>query len=118
MSTDQLSLVFAALADPTRRAILEQLASGTRTVGEIAERFPMTGPAITKHLRVLEKAGLIRQDRKAQTRPRTLQAEPLKDAQAWIEEYRRFWEASFDRLDAYLQELQSQAADELTEERP
>jgi DNA-binding transcriptional ArsR family regulator len=113
MSTDQLSLVFAALADPTRRAILEQLASGTRTVGEIAERFPMTG-----HLLVLEKAGLIRQDRKAQTRPRTLQAEPLKDAQAWIEEYRRFWEASFDRLDAYLQELQSQAADELTEERP
>lgn len=106
MAPDQLSLVFSALADPTRRAILEQLADGPRTVGDIASEFTMTGPAITKHLRVLEKAGLIRQDKRAQMRPRTLQAKPLQEAQAWIEEYRRFWEQSFDRLDAYLQEIQ------------
>ncbi|MBX3095498.1 MAG: winged helix-turn-helix transcriptional regulator [Fimbriimonadaceae bacterium] len=106
MASDSLSLVFSALADPTRRAILEQLAGGPRSVGDIASEFTMTGPAITKHLRVLEKAGLIRQEKQAQLRPRTLQAKPLKEAQAWIEDYRQFWEQSFDRLDAYLNELQ------------
>ncbi len=107
MATDTLSSVFSALADPTRLAILQSLTLGPKSVGEIATPFAMTGPAITKHLKVLEKAGLVKTDRKAQWRPRTLDAAPLKEVQNWIEGYRQFWEESFDRLDAYLEEVQS-----------
>ena len=107
MTTDPLSITFAALADPTRRAILARLASGEKSVTELARPFDMSMPAISKHLRVLEDAGLIKTARAAQTRPRRLSAKPLKQAAAWIEHYRRFWEESFDRLDVYLQELQA-----------
>ncbi len=106
--TDTLSNVFSALADPTRRAILEMLTSGPQSVGDIAKPFSMTGPAITKHLQVLEKAGLVKTDRKAQWRPRSLEAKSLKQAQEWIEHYRPFWEESFNRLDSYLDNLQKQ----------
>jgi DNA-binding transcriptional ArsR family regulator len=102
----RLSTTFGALADPTRRAILGRLASGQATVTELAEPFEMSGPAVSKHLKVLERAGLIRRGREAQWRPCRLVAAPLKDAADWLEEYRRFWEASFDRLDEYLRELQ------------
>src|SRR6266403_1184418 len=95
-----LSTTFAALADPTRRAILARLASGEAMVTELAEPFEMSGPAISKHLKVLEQAGLISRGRKAQWRPCRLKAEPLKAAADWLEEYRRFWEESLDRLDA------------------
>src|SRR5438132_8932503 len=98
----QLSSTFNALADPTRRAILDRLASGQATVSELAEPFEMSGPAISKHLKVLERAGLIQRGREAQWRPCRLVAGPLKDAAEWLEEYRRFWEQSFDRLDEYL----------------
>ncbi|WP_145258194.1 metalloregulator ArsR/SmtB family transcription factor [Planctomycetes bacterium Pan216] len=108
MANDDLSLTFSALADPTRRAILSRLASGERTVGELAEPFDMTAPAITKHLKVLQRAGLIERGRKAQWRPCRLKAEPLKDASDWIAQYRKYWEESFDRLDGYLQELQAE----------
>lgn len=101
-----LSKTFGALADPTRRAILARLASGEATVTELAEPFEMSGPAISKHLKVLERAGLIERGREAQWRPCRLLAAPLKDAAAWLEEYRRFWEQSLDRLDDYLRELQ------------
>jgi DNA-binding transcriptional ArsR family regulator len=104
--TDQLSLVFAALADPTRRAILARLASGEASVTELAEPFAMSMPAISKHLKVLERAGLIERGREAQWRPRRLKAAPLKEAAAWVDRYRKFWEESFDRLDEYLRELQ------------
>src|SRR2546422_3408387 len=97
---------FAALADPTRRAILARLAWGEASVTELAEPFEMTLPAVSKHLKVLERAGLIARGREAQWRPCRLQAGPLKDADEWIERYRRHWEESFDRLDSYLQELQ------------
>ncbi|HTU25548.1 MAG TPA: metalloregulator ArsR/SmtB family transcription factor [Pirellulales bacterium] len=103
-----LSPVFAALADPTRRAILGRLAQGEATVNELAEPFAMTLPAVSKHLRVLERAGLIARGRKAQQRPCRLVGQPLKQAADWLAEYRRFWEESFDRLDAYLKELQTQ----------
>ncbi len=103
---DQLTVTFAALADPTRRAILMRLASGEKSVTELARPFDMSMPAISKHLRVLEDAGLIKTTREAQTRPRRLHAKPLKQAAAWLEHYRRFWEESFDRLDVYLAELQ------------
>ena len=106
MSPD-LSTTFAALADPTRRAILARLASGEATVSELAEPFEMSGPAISKHLKVLEHAGLISRGRQAQWRPCRLKADPLKAAADWLEEYRRFWEESFDRLDDYLRELQA-----------
>ena len=106
MSPD-LSTTFAALADPTRRAILAHLASGEATVSELAEPFEMSGPAISKHLKVLEHAGLILRGRQAQWRPCRLKADPLKAAADWLEEYRRFWEESFDRLDDYLRELQA-----------
>ena len=106
---DELSAVFAALADPTRRAILARLAQGEATVTELAEPFTMTMPAITKHLKVLEKAGLIERGREAQYRPCRLQAEPLRQASGWIDQYRRHWEEKFDRLDAYLQEIQRQS---------
>lgn len=104
--SDQLSLTFAALADPTRRAILARLASGEATVMELAKPFAMSQPSISKHLKVLERAGLIAQGRDAQWRPRRLVAEPLRDVAAWVEQYRRNWEESFDRLDHYLETLQ------------
>ena len=105
-ASDPISNTFAALADPTRRAILSRLASGEVSVTELAEPFEMTLPAVSKHLKVLERAGLIARSREAQWRPCRLQAGPLKDADEWIERYRRHWEESFDRLDSYLQELQ------------
>ena len=105
MATDSLSTTFAALADPTRRAILARLASGPATVKELSEPFAMSGPAISKHLRVLEHAGLISRGREAQWRPRRLEAGPLKEVTDWAESYRRFWDASFERLDDYLQNL-------------
>ena len=107
MTLDQLSTTFAALADPTRRAILARLSSGETSVKELSKPFKMTPPAITKHLKVLENAGLIERGRRAQWRPCRLQAEPLRSASDWIEQYRRFWEESFDRLEVYLQELQA-----------
>jgi DNA-binding transcriptional ArsR family regulator len=107
MSSDQLSVTFAALADPTRRAILAHLAKGEASVTELARPFKMSLPAISKHLKVLERAGLIKRGREAQWRPCRLEAEPLKDAVDWIEQYRQFWDESFDRLDDYLQELQT-----------
>ena len=102
-----LSVTFGALADPTRRAILARLASGEATVSELGEPFEMSGPAISKHLKVLERAGLISRGREAQWRPCRLVGAPFKDAADWLEEYRRFWEDSFDRLDDYLRELQA-----------
>jgi DNA-binding transcriptional ArsR family regulator len=106
MGVDTLDRTFAALADPTRRAILERLASGSATVTDLAEPFAMTLPAVSKHLKVLERAGLIARGRRAQWRPARLEAAPLKDAAEWVERYRRFWEESYDRLDEYLEELQ------------
>jgi DNA-binding transcriptional ArsR family regulator len=106
MPPDRLSMTFSALADPTRRAILARLASGAASVGELAEPFAMSLPAVSKHLKVLEHAGLIRRGREAQWRPCQLEAGPLKDAADWLEHYRRFWEQSFDRLGDYLDELQ------------
>ena len=107
MPADRLSPVFAALADPTRRAILARLALGETTVKELLQPFDMSPPAITKHLKVLEKAGLISRGREAQWRPCRLEAGPLRGVAAWVEDYRRYWEQSFDRLDDYLQKLQS-----------
>ncbi len=104
-ASDPISNTFAAIADPTRRAILARLASGEASVTEIAEPFEMTLPAVSKHLKVLERAGLIARGREAQWRPCRLQAGPLKEADEWIERYRRHWEESFDRLDSYLKEL-------------
>ena len=103
---DTLSLTLSALADPTRRAILARLAEGETTVTELAEPFEMSLPAISKHLKVLEKAGLISRGREAQWRPCKLEAGPMKDVAGWLEHYRRFFEESFDRLDDYLQRLQ------------
>ena len=105
-ATDPISNTFAALADPTRRAILARLVSGEASVTELAEPFEMTLPAVSKHLKVLERAGLIARSREAQWRPCRLEARPLKDADDWLERYRRHWEESFDRLDSYLQDLQ------------
>jgi len=104
---DRLDATFAALADPTRRAILARLASGEASVGELAEPFAMTQPAISKHLKVLERAGLVSRGRDAQRRPRRLEAAPLAEASQWLEEYRRFWEATFKHLDALLDELKA-----------
>jgi DNA-binding transcriptional ArsR family regulator len=106
MTPDQLDSTFAALADPTRRAILARLASGETSVSELAEPFEMSLPAISKHLKVLQRAGLIERSREAQWRPCRLAAGPLKEASEWLESYRRFWEESFDRLEEYLLELQ------------
>ncbi|WNZ25831.1 winged helix-turn-helix transcriptional regulator [Leptolyngbya sp. NK1-12] len=108
MSTDSLSVTLSALADPTRRAILAQLAQGEATVTELAEPFEMSLPAISKHLKVLERAQLITRSRDAQWRPCQLNPEPLKDLADWLDHYRQLWEQSFDRLDEYLQELQAQ----------
>lgn len=106
-SSPNLDATFAALADPTRRAILARLASGEATVMELAKPFDMSQPAISKHLKVLEQAGLISQGKDAQRRPRRLEAEPLRQANGWLEGYRQFWEGSFARLDSLLDELQS-----------
>src|SRR6202166_735979 len=108
MTGDTLSVTFAALADPTRRAILARLASGESSVTKLAEPFEMSLPAISKHLKVLERAGLITRGREAQWRPCRLEAGPLKDVSKWLEHYRRFWDESFDRLDDYLREVQAQ----------
>ena len=105
MDTDSLSTTFAALADPTRRAILARLALGEATVSELAAPFDMSLPGISKHLKVLQRAGLIEQGRQAQWRPRRLRAGPLRDISDWVELYRRHWEESFERLDDYLREL-------------
>jgi DNA-binding transcriptional ArsR family regulator len=107
MAVDQLSITFSALADPTRRAILARLAEGEATVNELAEPFPVTVQAVSKHLKVLERAGLITRGRTAQWRPARLRARPLGDATRWLSEYRQFWEASFDRLDEHLRSIQS-----------
>ena len=107
MPPDRLSVTFAALSDPTRRAILARLASGEASVTELAEPFKMSMPAVTKHLKVLQRAGLITRSRHAQWRPCKLHAAPLKNATDWLEHYRRFWEQSLDRLEDYLKELQA-----------
>lgn len=109
MMTDELSATFGALADPTRRAILSRLAGRELSVTELAEPFDMSMPAVSKHLKVLERAGLISRTRDAQWRPCKLNAEPLKQVAAWVETYRRNWEESFDRLDGYLNELKAKA---------
>lgn len=106
LATDRLSRTFHALSDPTRRAILSRLSSGPASVNELAAPFAMSLPAVSKHLKVLERAQLIKRGREAQWRPCELKAEPLKEVDAWVEQYRALWEARFDRLDAYLQELQ------------
>lgn len=106
MPSDHLTPTFAALADPTRRAILARLATGEATVNELAKPFAISLPAVSRHLKVLEHAGLISRGRDAQWRPARLEAAPLARASDWIEQYRRFWEESFDRLDAYITELQ------------
>jgi DNA-binding transcriptional ArsR family regulator len=107
MGNDHLSATFAALADPTRRAILARLALGEATVTELAEPFQMSLPAISKHLKVLERAGMIAQSREKQWRPRRLDPQGLKEAANWLDDYRRFWDQSFDRLNAYLKILQA-----------
>jgi DNA-binding transcriptional ArsR family regulator len=106
MNTDPLSLTLSALADPTRRAILARLATGEATVSELAEPFDMSFPAVSKHLKVLERAGLVEQGRTAQFRPRKLRPDPLRDLAGWLEEYRQLWEGRLDRLDDYLKEIQ------------
>ena len=107
IAADPLSNTFSALADPTRRAILSRLSKGEATVTELAEPFEVSMPGISKHLKVLERAGLITRGRNAQWRPCKLKAEPLRDVADWVEHYRRFWEESFDRLDDYLKQLQA-----------
>jgi DNA-binding transcriptional ArsR family regulator len=108
---DPLSTTLSALADPTRRAILARLSQGEKSVTELAEPFAMTQPAVTKHLKVLENAGLITRSRQAQWRPCKLAPAPLKDLNEWLEQYRKFWEESFDRLDSYLEELKAKEAE-------
>jgi DNA-binding transcriptional ArsR family regulator len=109
MATDHLSVTFAALADPTRRAILARLASGEASVTELAEPFQLSLPGVSKHLKVLQRAGLITQSRKAQWRPCRLETPRLEEVADWVERYRQFWDESFDRLDDYLQELQKES---------
>ena len=115
-TTDQLDATFAALADPTRRAILARLASGDASVSELATPFAMSQPAISKHLRVLERAGLITSSTDGQRRPRRIQAQPLGDASSWLERYRELWEGNFRRLDALLEELKKAGADRANDE--
>jgi DNA-binding transcriptional ArsR family regulator len=105
VATDTLSLTFSALADPTRRAILARLTDGPATVKELSAPFAISGPAVSKHLRVLERAGLIVRGREAQWRPRRLEATPLKEVAEWAEGYRHFWDQSYERLDEYLEQL-------------
>jgi DNA-binding transcriptional ArsR family regulator len=107
MSSDRLSSTFSALADPTRRAILARLALGETTVTELSQPFAMSGPAISKHLKVLERAGLIARGREAQWRPCRIEPEALRNIDAWLEDYRKLWNERFDRLDAYLKEIQA-----------
>jgi DNA-binding transcriptional ArsR family regulator len=109
MAPDRLSTTFMALADPTRRAILARLAQGEATVNELAAPFALSLPAVSKHLKVLQRAGLVRQGRKAQWRPCRLEATPLKDVADWVASYRRFWDEQLDRLDDYLRELQDES---------
>lgn len=116
METDTLSLTFGALADPTRRAILARLAEGPATVKELSEPFAMSGPAVSKHLRVLERAGLITKGRDAQARPRRIEAAPLRAVAEWTEHYRRFWDESFDRLDAYLEQMKAREREQEKEQ--
>jgi DNA-binding transcriptional ArsR family regulator len=111
MATDTLSLTFSALADPTRRAILARLAQGAATVKELSAPFAMSGPAVSKHLRVLERAGLITRGRSAQLRPSRLQGAPLHEAADWLEDYRRFWQGSFDRLGERLESSEQRSED-------
>ena len=108
MSMDHLSVTFAALSDPTRRAILSRLATGDASVKDLTAPFDLSQPAISKHLRVLERAGLIEQGRRAQWRPRHLRAEPLREVDEWVAQYRQHWEESFERLDAYLRDVQDE----------
>jgi DNA-binding transcriptional ArsR family regulator len=108
---DQLSVIFGALADPTRRAILARLADGDATVTELAEPFSISLPAISRHLKVLENAGLIARSRSGQWRSSTLQAAPLREATAWMEQYRQFWDSSFDRLDVHLRRVRGDGAE-------
>lgn len=108
MATDSLSLIFSALADPTRRAILSRLLEGDATVNELAEPFPISLPAISRHLKVLESAGLISRSKDAQWRRSSIDVTPLRDVTDWMEPYRRFWDANFDRLDAHLKQMQEQ----------
>lgn len=115
MATDHLSATFAALADPTRRAILARLSLGETSVTELAEPFDMTMPAVTKHLKVLEKAGLISRGKAKQWRPCKLKAQPLKDVANWVEQYRQFWEQRLDRLEEYLRQLQAQETPVVTQ---
>jgi DNA-binding transcriptional ArsR family regulator len=110
MRPDKLSSTFAALADPTRRAILARLTRGAATVSELAKPFDISGPAISRHLKVLEHAGLIARSREAQWRPRRLRAAPLKEIDRWLEAYRPFWEARFNRMDDYLRDLQKKGS--------
>ena len=117
MVSDPLSATFAALADPTRRAILARLSTGAASVTELAAPFDMSLPAVSKHLKVLERAGLIARGRDAQARPSRIEAGPLKDAAGWLEGYRRIWEESFDRLDDYLREVQKKPATRPTPQR-
>jgi DNA-binding transcriptional ArsR family regulator len=112
VTTDQLTTTFAALADPTRRAILARLASGEATVTEVAAPFDLSLPAISKHLKVLQRAGLVEQGRQAQWRPCRLTPEPLRDVADWVGQYKRHWEASLDRLDEYLRALQAESTDD------
>src|SRR5258706_15506293 len=112
MTSDRLSSTFAALADPTRPPILARLASGEKSVNDLAEPFEMSLPAVSKHLKVLESAGLITRGREAQWRPCRLEAAPLKDISNWVERYRKFWEQSFDRLDAFLPQIQTKETKE------
>ena len=109
-TTHRLNATFAALADPTRRAILARLASGEASVSDLARPFNMSQPAVSKHLKVLERAGLITSGQNAQLRPRRIQAEPLAEATAWLEEFRKFWDESFERLDSLLEELKAAEA--------
>ena len=112
MGTDHLSTTFSALADPTRRAILARLTEGPATVKELAAPFAISGPAVSKHLRVLERAGLVARGREAQWRPRTLEPAPLKEVAEWADGFRRFWDASYQRLDEYLRQLKEEEQDD------
>jgi DNA-binding transcriptional ArsR family regulator len=116
MASDELSKTFAALADPTRRAILARLSQGEASVSDLAAPFPISLPAVSKHLQVLERAGLVARSREAQWRPAQLRAKPLSDAADWIEDYRHFWERSFDALDEHLTAIQNQQDDHTKEE--
>src|SRR6185312_3465056 len=117
MATDRLSEIFAALADPTRRAILARLSESDATVNELAEPFAISLPAISRHLKVLEKAGLITRSRSAQWRSSSLRAEPLREATAWMERYRQFWDVNLDRLDAHLRRIQQASEEQPTKRR-